>query len=169
MEDIYFNILLQSDINTLYNLCNINKFEKICRSDYFWKIKFSKDNLIYIPNLDKFKQMFNIVDKKLNMIKSYQIIILINNIINDLNQNDVDIKVESNKLLFNFIYILKLFGIKHENIFFYETLKIKNINISKNEFNNYDIIFNKTILNTNTLNLNQLLNFLFYIYYFNYV
>lgn len=46
LYDINFNILLKSDIDSVLNLCQVNKqFNQICNDSYFWKKKFEHDTI----------------------------------------------------------------------------------------------------------------------------
>ena len=54
-EDIWLNILLQSDMRTLKTACMTNKItNKICNKDDFWQMKFNQDEL-FVPK--KFKTL----------------------------------------------------------------------------------------------------------------
>ena len=47
-DDIWLNILLQSDVDTLKTSCQLNKItSKICGKNDFWKIKFEQDGLFF--------------------------------------------------------------------------------------------------------------------------
>ena len=46
MEYNWFELLLQSDIDTIENICMSNKeIGKTCKDKYFWEQKFEYDNL----------------------------------------------------------------------------------------------------------------------------
>jgi hypothetical protein len=46
---VIFNILLNSDIDTIYNMCQASEIaDKICKDKHFWELKFEHDNLIIL-------------------------------------------------------------------------------------------------------------------------
>ena len=62
-KDILYNILLQSDVETLNNLCRTNKeAETLCKSVQFWMDKMNNDNL----------PIYEVKNKKLSKLKIYE-------------------------------------------------------------------------------------------------
>jgi hypothetical protein len=72
MEDVYENILLNFDIDTLQNACSTNKNHKICNNFNFWIAKFRHDNLpilaLHLPEtinqwIKEYKKVLKAADK----------------------------------------------------------------------------------------------------------
>lgn len=88
-DEIIYNILLNSNIHDIRNLCQSNiQFKNICHDKHFWIDKFNHDNLIYIEN-------DNFIDDYITAV-AYKLITFIKNK-NDLFQ-DLYINIPSSIL-----------------------------------------------------------------------
>ncbi len=107
MNDLYYEILLNSDIEDIDNLCMINKsFNNICQSKYFWIDKFNKDKLPLIKKHNK------TVDWVIEYKKVLYVINRVNNVLMDLNNHD--------KTIINLKYV------KQDISFLYDNNHIEN-------------------------------------------
>lgn len=75
-DDVYFNILLNSQIDTLRNLCLTQKNTALhCNNNYFWIKKFEHDNLPLLSDqnsisgwINEYKKVVNIQHKAANLL-----------------------------------------------------------------------------------------------------
>lgn len=103
-DEIIYNILLNSNIHDIRNLCQSNiQFKNICHDKHFWVDKFNHDNLIYIEN-------DNFIDAYITAI-AYKLITFIKNK-NDLFQ-ELYINIPSNIIKKidddNYLWILNIY------------------------------------------------------------
>ena len=76
-EDMIYQIMVKSDINTLKKLCIVNKQnEKICQTEQFWKAKFHNDDLPFLKfiqyELKDYKNAFMFDNNIKTWIKIYE-------------------------------------------------------------------------------------------------
>jgi len=147
-QDIIYNILLQSNIYQLNNLCYIDKYNyKICSSSAFWDIIFNRDGYELFADHD------NAADWIAEYFKMKELYTLVKGVIVNINKfKNVNISVDDS------LRWIKQFvsSLKHQN---------KRINIQYIDHGQYDI---STTLHTITVNKNELkLILLKTFYYYN--
>lgn len=112
-DDIIYEILLNSDINTIKSYCLSKKYLKICNDYSFWKLIFNRDNLPILEKGKNTNEWINIYNKTFNVIKEINLILklidskLITLIAFDVEQKDIDflnIKLLTHKIIARFKY-----------------------------------------------------------------
>jgi hypothetical protein len=89
-KDTLYNILLQSDSNTLINMCRTNILAKrICDDKSFWIDKFNQYNF-YLPILDGDETYLKMFDWIHDNVKNTEIILKINDIEKNRKYNKTD-------------------------------------------------------------------------------
>lgn len=155
--DIDFLIILNLDINSLVNFCNINKSnQKICNNIIFWEKKFIHDNLPL--NL--------LIDEPKLWIKTY---IRLNQAKNDARHILTIYDIENQDIITNYIYvkvtllmgihIIKLLYKNHENVIKwildnnFITFGMNKIDIYQYNFSiaTQDLFFKPALLNRNVM------------------
>lgn len=157
-KDILYNIMLNSNIKTIENLCKINKVTGIiCKSKAFWKDKLMVDGYLFDNNIQYSMKSY----KKIN-----NIMIKINRLIRTVKEyNDGDIifyfkKENLNNILpSNLLYSLQYEDFNEQIIEFYFDYPIYNI-----EYILYvgDDVYENQIAS----NIKEIKNTLFKIFYY---
>lgn len=70
VDEVLFEILLNSDIDTIKNLCSINKITKSLCNSYFWHFKYKKDGINYFEDMKFTLNEYNYIYEKNKHIKN---------------------------------------------------------------------------------------------------
>lgn len=101
-EDLWLNILLQSDMETLKTSCRINKITtKICHKHEFWKMKFEQDGLFYVKDQKSLNQWIHEYTKIKNAM--------------DVSMKLVNYMIDKKRNYFNIISIVDDFDLDEVN------------------------------------------------------
>lgn len=91
--DNLFNIMIESDIETINNLCVTNKNNNVCNNEYFWVEKFNHDNMpiiIYRNNFSTWiKEYIAVKEAKIKALEILQLYLENSTIAKDVIKLDI--------------------------------------------------------------------------------
>jgi len=72
VDEVLNEILLNSDLQTIKNLCMIDKNAKLLLNRYFWYLKYKKEHLYYFDNMKFTLSEYEMIKDNLKKIKIMQ-------------------------------------------------------------------------------------------------
>lgn len=92
-DDIIYNLLLNSDINSIQVLCKTNQYaHQLCHSEQFWKSKYLHDQFLMIDEPIEWKHKYMLMTK---IIKDVHYIL-------QINKSSQQLKLSDGEIVLNF-------------------------------------------------------------------
>lgn len=147
---VLYNIMLNSDINTIKNLCLNNKsVNLICKDKYFWSDKLDKEGFSFVVDktMQSYEQMLNLQKKTEILMKNRYIDVkyplktdlslIFSKIENEVNIAKEDFDINSQEMtIVNYKNTIRLYWDFYDQND--DQIEILTLSLSKNEF--HDII-----------------------------
>lgn len=153
-QDVIYNILLQSDLTSIKQLCSVNTVaNKLCKDQHFWTEKLNKNGYLIDKDMPKtLKSYENIdnIDKKVNQM------------IKDARYYDSYMIFYFNDENLNIVLPTKLLNMSKDNAFDAQTIKIENRTLTYTLYDEDEI--EAYTIRTNTDTIKKLLVKILYYY-----